>query len=264
LADQRPITIVPSVTVFAQLAALGGRSTREDVSLDWIGFGDPLYPSRNQSNGTAGDPSTEPVRGRALSRLPGTRQELSAIAALFGDSGSAVLGGSATEGAVRRLAPTVPLVHFACHGLIDQRFPLESALALSPEGEPRVEDDVADLEPGDDGYLQAWEVLEGLRLNADCVTLSACETGAGEILDGEGVMGFTRAFFHAGARSVVVSLWPISDQSTAVLMERFYRELTAGASRDVALQRAQRQLIDSESWDHPFFWAAFQLHGRWD
>jgi CHAT domain-containing protein len=199
-----------------------------------------------------------------LSRLPGSRQEVEGIARLFGDSGRAVLGASATEGAVRSLAPTASLVHFACHGLIDHRFPLESALALSREGDGRIDELTVDTEHGEDGYLQAWEVFEGLRLNADCVTLSACETGAGEVLGGEGVMGFTRAFFHAGARSVVVSLWSISDESTAVLMERFYRELVAGASRDVALQRSQRRLIESERWDHPFHWAAFQLHGRPD
>ena len=91
--------------------------------------------------------------------------------------------------------------------------------------------------------------------------LSACETGVGEIRGGEGILGLTRAFFYSGARSLLVSLWPVSDRSTALLMEEFYRRLLAGQPRDVALQGAQIMLMNSEDTAHPFFWGAFQLHG---
>jgi CHAT domain-containing protein len=96
------------------------------------------------------------------------------------------------------------------------------------------------------------------------VVLSACDTGLGRLVDGEGVVGLTRAFLHAGSRSVLVSLWPIADDPTAVLMERFYRELLRGSPRDVALQRAAASLVGDPAFAPPRFWAAFQLHGRPD
>ena len=94
-----------------------------------------------------------------------------------------------------------------------------------------------------DGLIEAWEILQDLRLDSDCVVLSACETGVGKIMGGEGVMGLTRAFFYAGARSMVVSLWPIADESTAIFMEEFYRHLLASTDRDIALMKAKIKLI---------------------
>ena len=106
--------------------------------------------------------------------------------------------------------------------------------------------------------------MQDIRIDSDCVVLSACETGVGKIMGGEGVIGLTRAFFYAGARSVVVSLWPIADESTPVFMEEFYSHVLAGDDRDVALMRAREKLLSSENYSHPFHWAAFQLHGRFD
>jgi CHAT domain-containing protein len=111
--------------------------------------------------------------------------------------------------------------------------------------------------------LQAWEVLESVRLDADLVTLSACDTGLGKEMGGEGVIGLTRAFQYAGARSVLASLWSVSDVSTADLMRRFYSHLRAGRSKDEALRRAQVELIHSSAFSHPYSWAAFQLVGDW-
>src|SRR5262249_34839167 len=143
------------------------------------------------------------------------------------------------------------ILHIACHGLIDNQDPLASALALSPEGAE------------DDGLLRAFEVMEKMRLRADLVVLSACETGLGEETRHEGIVGLTRAFQYAGARSVVGSLWSIADASTARLMAEFYRNLKAGVAKDEALRRAQVALIRSKEYGHPFYWAPFLLVGDW-
>src|SRR6185436_16010655 len=91
----------------------------------------------------------------------------------------------------------------------------------------------------DNGLLQAWEVFEQVRLNADLVVLSACESALGKELGGEGLIGLTRAFQYAGARTVLASLWKISDRTTAELMVRFYKHLKDGMTKDEALRAAQ-------------------------
>ncbi|HEX4865563.1 MAG TPA: CHAT domain-containing protein, partial [Acidimicrobiales bacterium] len=123
----------------------------------------------------------------------------------------------------------------------------------------------------DNGLLQAWEIFERLRVDADLVVLSACRSGLGSEMGGEGLIGLTRAFQYAGARSVVASLWEVSDPATADLMVRFYRRLRRGHPVDEALRAAQLDLIRSHPSRHgetggvdpasPFVWAAFQLFG---
>src|SRR5262249_37697367 len=161
----------------------------------------------------------------------------------------------------------------ACHGLIDERFPLNSALALTVPERPAAGQD--------NGLLQAWEIFESVRLDAELVTLSACDTALGREMGGEGLLGLTRAFQYAGARSVLASLWKVSDASTAVLMERFYAGLHEGLPKDEALRAAQLALLQSAAQPldgglraanetaagsegaDPFFWAGFVLAGDW-
>ncbi len=111
--------------------------------------------------------------------------------------------------------------------------------------------------------MQAWEILEKVRIDADLVTLCACKSGLGKEMRGEGLIGLTRAFQYAGARSVMASLWNVSDRSTAELMGRFYKYLADGKPKDEALQAAQTDLIRSSAsfMRHPYHWAAFELIG---
>jgi len=156
------------------------------------------------------------------------------------------------------VAKTTKYLHFASHGLLDERFPLNSGLALTIPGEMK--------EGRDNGILQAWEIFEHLRIDADLVVLSACETGLGKEMGGEGLVGLTRAFEYAGARSVLASLWGVADETTAELMKRFYSYVKAGQTKDAALRRAQLELIRGavgHQASHPFYWAAFQLNGDW-
>ena len=174
------------------------------------------------------------------------------------------LGDQATEERAKAIGKDVRYLHFASHGLIDERFPLNSALALTIPERP--------AEGQANGLLQAWEIFEQMRIDADLVTLSACETGLGKEMGGEGLVGLTRAFQYAGARSVLASLWSVGDESTAELMTRFYGQLKAGKTKDDALRAAQLELIRrrpatgtavTSNVSHPFHWAAFQLIGDW-
>jgi CHAT domain-containing protein len=138
------------------------------------------------------------------------------------------------------------------------------------------------LRPGsrnDNGLLQAWEVMAQMRLRSRIVVLSACDTASGREASGEGLIGLTRAFHYAGAPGVIASLWPVNDKATATLMKHFYEALAAGEPSDEALRSAQLAMMDSQDrswmtrlvwpdsyetrslWNHPFYWAAFQLSG---
>lgn len=228
VAEWKPVTVTASASVFAEVKK--SRRARPEPAARLVAFGDPALP-------------------HGLPPLPFSRQEAEQVAALFGASGERYLGTAATERQVRAHAPGARYLHFATHGLLDARTPLDSALVLSAE-------------TGDDGLLRAWEVRDTLRLDADLVTLSACESALGQEATAEGLLGLTRAFQRAGARSVVASLWAVTDRPAARFMESFYRGIRNGADRDRALAAAQVESLRQGV--HPYHWAAFQLAGDWN
>jgi len=125
---------------------------------------------------------------------------------------------------------------------------------------------VAETEPGpaetdNDGALQAWEIFSQMELKAELVVLSACETGVGTKVRAEGLVGLTRAFQAAGARSIVASQWRVSDASTAELMVAFHEKLRAGQAKDEALRKAMAKVAGDPATAHPFYWAGFLLVG---
>ncbi len=256
LIEVAPLTVVASATVYSQLVRR--RTQRPPQSL--AAFGDPAY-SAAEDPLPAGDIVLRTALGQGLelTPLPASRHEVEAIAAFFPESSEVYLGEEATEERAKSVGEATSILHFAVHASVDRRFPLESALVLSIPQEP--------TEGGDNGLLQAWEILEEVELKADLVTLSACETARGAELAGEGLVGLARAFQFAGARSVLASLWEVGDASTAELMRRFYSYLNAGAPTDKALRRAQLDLLSAVDtpprFRHPFFWAAFELIGDW-
>lgn len=255
LAEQKPVHTVISATVYAELQ----RSRREPqpaARMELAAFGDPSYPPLPLVQSSAAQTEVRAAirRGLELTPLPATREEIRGIAALYSEA-QTFLGPEATEERAKSIGKGARAVHFACHGLLDERFPLNSALALSIPDHPG--------EGQDNGLLQAWEIFESVRLDADLVTLSACDSAMGSEMGGEGLLGLTRAFQYAGARSVLASLWSVSDASTADLMKHFYSHLRAGRSKDEALQAAQVELIRSPQFSHPFHWAAFQVVGDW-
>ncbi len=256
LVESKPIHLIASVAVYKELKEKRPKPSTATVAL--LAVGDPRYPNGlEKQDETSGDPQVQTAlrRGLRLGPLPDTRREVQAISSLFPGT-QILLGPDATEEAIKSLAPQARRLHFACHGLLDERFPLNSALALSIPQKPE--------EGRDNGLLQAWEIFEELRLDADLVTLSACDSGLGKEIGGEGLVGLARAFHFAGARSVLASLWSVSDASTADLMKRFYGYLRAGKPKDEALRAAQVDQIRGKSGSsHPFYWAAFQITGDW-
>jgi hypothetical protein len=170
----------------------------------------------------------------SLPRLAGSRREAAAIATMF-PAATSYLGPEASEANLAMLAREDRLrgydvIHLATHAIIDAEQPGESALVLAQ---------TAEALQGDDGLLCAREIERQWRLDAELVTLSACESGLGRRVDGEGYLGFAQVLLGAGARHVLASLWPVDDQATTLLMERFYAGLTGagGAAPSGARRR---------------------------
>ncbi len=112
-------------------------------------------------------------------------------------------------------------------------------------------------------FLEAREVLELDLSKVSLVTLSACESGLGRVADGDEVLGFTRSFLSAGSSGLIVSLWPVSDDATKLLMSTLYGELARGTDVQLAMQRAQIAVLKASGMEHPFFWAPFDVIGDW-
>ncbi len=142
-------------------------------------------------------------------------------------------------------------LHFATHALIGADLPYirEPALVLSLSNTGK-----------EDGFLTLSEILQ-LRLDADTVVLSACNTASGNYIPGEGIAALSRAFMYSGSRSVVASLWEVADESTAILMESFYRYLFEGKAKAEALRLAKIDLR-AQGFNDPYFWAPFILTGE--
>lgn len=188
--------------------------------------------------------------GFDLSPLPFSKKEVLDIAGHFPKGSKAVmLGTRATEEGLKAMSlEDYRIVHFACHGLLDEKVPFRSALILS-----------TGRDDAEDGILQAREIYN-LKLDADLVVLSACQTGRGSLERGEGLLGLPRMFFYAGSKSVVSTLWPIGDRSTAHFMDGFYEYLSQGHGKTAALRLAKVRMLRSK-YAHPFHWAAFVLNG---
>jgi tetratricopeptide (TPR) repeat protein len=193
--------------------------------------------------------------GFVPSQLQGAAESAARVSARL--EAPLLTGASATETAVRQAMAEAPLVHLETHGFAyrsrAQARQSFIVLASGPGGGT-----------GEDGLLTVDEIMDELPpLRAELVVLSACETGLGEAFDAEGVIGLPRALLARGARSTLVSLWPVGDQPTALLMQSFYHHWLdgAGTTRAEALRLAQRDLRAHPAYGHPRYWAAFQLIG---
>jgi CHAT domain-containing protein len=185
-----------------------------------------------------------PDLGDPAMSLKFAEQEAGDVAGLFPDA-RVLLRRDATETNFRKAGASFARIHFAMHGRFHPETPLSSGLYLAGDAE-------------NDGLLTVGE-LYSMSIDADLVTLSACETGLGKIGNGDDVIGLTRGFLYAGSRSIVASLWSVDDKATALLMRSFYKSLSHAPKHD-ALRQAQ--LEARQRYPHPFYWAAFQLTGR--
>jgi CHAT domain-containing protein len=175
------------------------------------------------------------------SRLPYAADEARFVADLFSE-GQVFVDEQATIATLQAHAGNADVIHLACHGQFRSDNPMFSALHLH------------------DGPLSV-ELTESMSLKPGVVVLSACETGLAELGSGDEMVGLVRAFLIAGAARVLASLWPVDDAITADFMARFYPALCQGESPAIALQLAQNEVRLKHP--HPFYWAAFTLHGGW-
>jgi CHAT domain-containing protein len=180
--------------------------------------------------------------------VPFASDELRAIRRAFPSFTDTLAGADARETAIRQaLLDRFSIVHFATHGVVSETYGGRSGLVLSPE-------------PGEDGLLQVSEVY-GLGLRSDVVVLSACQTALGQEITGEGIVGLTRAFFYAGSRAVLATLWNLNDRFAADFVGRFYAELGTGLSVEDALRQTKLAYVNDPEYGHPFYWSAFVLTG---
>lgn len=267
LIEDYIITYAPSASVLAAVRKeSAGRKKEGRKKL--LAYGDPVFSIEDggaisdhdvgfKSNGnerSAGiSPGLRDLIEWKFERLDYTKREVESLAQLYRkDQVKIYVGERATESAVKKEAlKDYQYIHFATHSVVDEDMPARSGVILSPIGERN-----------EDGILQMREIF-GLELNADLVVLSACKTGLGKMVKGEGLVSLTRAFMYAGAESLVVSLWSVSDESTAEFMKSFYGHMKSGESKSQALRRAKLEMIRSTTLAYrlPYFWAAFVLIG---
>lgn len=187
-----------------------------------------------------------PDLGEAALDLRFAENEARAVAAIYPGS-KLLLRKEASKTNFKRAARQFRRIHFATHGKFQADSPLQSRLYLASDSDSN-------------GMLTVGE-LYTMNLDADLVTLSACETGLGKVVSGDDLVGLTRGFIYAGSRSIIATLWSIDDKATADLMKEFYENL-AGMGKNEALRQAQ--IAARKQYPHPLYWAAFQLTGRAD
>ena len=226
LIERNPVSIAPSVSIAARLAAHAPLAQPQ-----LLGLGNPTV-----------DPSV-------AIPLPGAEHEVRMLAQDF-PGARLFFGAQATLGNFDEYAPQAQLVHVAAHALVDPLDPLHSKVLFTDgNGQP--------------AYLEAKDVM-GMHLDGvSLLALSACESGLGKVEDGDEVLGFTRAFLSAGTSSLMVSLWPVSDAATEKLMTTFYGALSHGTTAQDAMRDAQRAVLANPSTAHPYYWAPFNLIGNW-
>lgn len=273
LAEKYAISMMPSATALVTMRKF---AKREQPGKPFIGFGDPLFgetinqvavATRGVRVAQRAAINTRSIKG--LPNLPETRAELQKIALTLGATNDSLyLGEAANESNVKKAdLKDYRVVAFATHGLVagDLDGLDQPALALTPPEQGNKDND---------GLLQMGEVLE-LDLNADWVVLSACNTAAGDkALANQGLSGLTQAFFYAGSRALLVSLWPVESTSTQALTTTIFdtTKQNPGVGRAAALQAARKRLIEGEgyihegkevfSYAHPIFWSAFIAVGE--
>jgi len=251
------VAVAPSATVFHMLRAEGV----SQATYTFLGVGYSKGPTAASSDTPLPDRIQRDVRGifgidnPMLSPLPYSREEVQSAAQFMGLGSSIVLLGSRAtkENVVAEPLVNFKILHFAVHGIADEHNPDRSALVFR-EG----------TKTNDDGLLQVRDIRR-LSLDADLVTLSACDTGVGKIEGEEGVDSLTGAFLMAGARNVLASLWSVNDRWTATLMDKFYRNLADGMDVSSALRQAKLDILNQYGATvPPRYWAGFVLFGEGD
>lgn len=256
LGREYAMAMMPSVATFLRLReAPGAKGGGRLVALAAPRFTSAKSASTPTPANACGSDFDPRALVAGLAPLPESADEARALATAWSPKRHRLLlGESASKAGLKQALSEKPaIVAFATHGLLPEELHCESepALALSPRSDDGAED----------GLLRASEII-GLPLEAELVILSACNTaGADGRLGGESFSGLTRAFFHAGARNVLATHWPIDSRATVALMQALAKARAKGASWPAALREAKRELADQPASAHPFYWGAFSLVG---
>lgn len=221
-----------------------------------LAFGDPSYDYTSTSNNESDRSYLRILKelyssqGFDFSPLPNSQKEVQNISQYFPkDKRNIYLKREANEDIIKKIPlKDYEVIHFACHGFLDEKSPFRSALVLA-----------LDENMDEDGFLQVREIYN-LRMQADLIVLSACQTGIGKIERGEGLLGLPRIFFYTGAKSVVSTLWKVNDKATADFMSYFYKFLSQGRNKAQAMRFAKLKMTNSK-YSHPYYWGAFVLNG---
>ena len=302
VGERFTVSYVPSATIYTWLVERANPSGEKKGGTLLIG--DPPFTAaqlaamQEETGGaelasTVTSPDMTMLRGALsgnedalaeLPRLPATRREVTAISSIAPDP-TLLIGPDASEERLVSLAGAKTLrdfstIHIATHALVDDARPERSALVMSRVDLPDPAESAISGTRIYDGLVTANEIVREWALDADLVTLSACETGLGREVHGEGYIGFSHAFLQAGARSLLVSLWKVEDRATSLLMQRFYENYFGRYSekrngkkgkpmtRAEALREAKQWLRNytddtgRKPFEHPFYWSAFILIGE--
>ncbi|MEL6134251.1 MAG: CHAT domain-containing protein, partial [Bacteroidota bacterium] len=234
------IGYTPSISLHLNLQ---GQIAPSNSFYNYVGFA-PVFPHEEQENGD----SLLAMRSDFYQNLPFAKEEVEQVATLL--RGKTFLGPSATVKNFIKEAPKGRIIHIASHSILEDLAPLDSRLIFSPEDETSA--------------LTLAEVYN-LQMEAELVVLSSCESGKGVIAKGEGIMSLSRAFFYAGSRSALITLWEVEDRAAKDILYPFFEQLQAQESKTVALQKAKLDYITyvgEASFAHPFFWGPFVMVGN--
>lgn len=269
LADTHEVIYLPSASVLELLRSQAASRTQATNTLAL--FGDPVFSAEDaRARGATAQvfaKTTDPEVTRAaagagitrdgvIPRLVFTAAEAREIAAIVPASRRRIYTGfdATKRAALDSGLVSYRILHFATHGIVDDKHPALSGLLLSLYDRKGREVD---------GFLRLNDIFQ-MQLGADLVVLSGCRTGLGKEVRSEGMVGLARGFLYAGAQKIVVTLWNIDDRATAELMSRFYRDmLRENLSPADALRRAQTSIRRDPRWAHPYYWAAFTYIGDW-
>ena len=210
------------------------------------------------------------VDGKKYKELPFSRSEVENIVELYErieKDAKCYLFSEASEENFKKLSGNAWIIHIATHGILNNEYAELSGLLFFSEekNQQNLIDTITNILPGytdigNDGILFVKEIY-GLNLQAQLVVLSACETGSGKFIEGEGIISITRGFMYSGAKNLIVSLWKVGDDSTKDLMVNFYKNLLEGNSKSAALRNAKLKMINNNETAFPKFWAGFVLIG---
>jgi CHAT domain-containing protein/Tfp pilus assembly protein PilF len=254
LVKEYKISYTPSITSLREIIKHED-ARKQKAKKDLLAFGDPYFgPEGERAAAEDALKTTPAVKATQFPRLQYSGLEIEKIAGLFKKQAADIFKrDEATEEQLKKLdLRPYRILHFATHCIIDDTKPARSHIVFSV-GRVSAEDEI----------LQMREIFN-LELNSDLVTLSACQTGLGQFIKGEGIVGLSRAFFYAGASSAIISLWAVHDQATSQFMERYYHHLRSSKSIMDALQKTKLEMIDSDVLSHPYYWAGFVVTGNSD